>query len=212
MTVGRVHAARPWVLPLLVAAFVAMAVLAAVDALPWDRAITNAVIDALDTDPRRPCTQGVAAGLHQGRARSVSPLGLAGRATFTPPRPRDHHHRHRPTALGVRAQRDRRPRPPCRQPARQRSRSLVPQRPPLRSGRQLGPDPTRRPALHPQPGDLVDEREHRLDDRAPRRRVPCLARRALDHRRRRLGDPRHHRRRHRRTTSRSRNHVVRRSH
>jgi undecaprenyl-diphosphatase len=46
MTVGRVHAARPWVLPLLVAAFIAMAVLAAVDALPWDRAITTAVIDA----------------------------------------------------------------------------------------------------------------------------------------------------------------------
>jgi membrane-associated phospholipid phosphatase len=44
MTVGRLHAARPWVLPLLVAAFIAMAVLAAVDALPWDRAITHAVI------------------------------------------------------------------------------------------------------------------------------------------------------------------------
>ena len=46
MTVGRVHAARPWVLPLLVVAFIAMAVLAAIDALPWDRAITHAVIDA----------------------------------------------------------------------------------------------------------------------------------------------------------------------
>ena len=46
MTVGRVHVARPWVLPVLVVAFIAMAVLAAVDALPWDRAITRAVIDA----------------------------------------------------------------------------------------------------------------------------------------------------------------------
>ena len=46
MTVGRVHAARPWVLPLLVVAFVAMAVLASFDALPWDRAITRAVIAA----------------------------------------------------------------------------------------------------------------------------------------------------------------------
>src|SRR5215207_6063163 len=46
MTVGRMHAAQPWVLPLLVVAFIAMAVLAAVDALPWDRAITRAVIDA----------------------------------------------------------------------------------------------------------------------------------------------------------------------
>jgi membrane-associated phospholipid phosphatase len=62
MTVGRVHARRPWVLPFLVAAFVAMAILAAVDALPWDRAITNAVIDA-----RTPTRDDV--------ARTVSLLG-----------------------------------------------------------------------------------------------------------------------------------------
>ena len=46
MTVGRVRAARPWVLPLLIATFITLAVLAAFDALPWDRAITNAVISA----------------------------------------------------------------------------------------------------------------------------------------------------------------------
>jgi membrane-associated phospholipid phosphatase len=62
MTVGRVHSARPWVLPLLVIAFVAMAVLASFDALPWDRAITRAVIGA-----RTP--------LRDNLARKVSLLG-----------------------------------------------------------------------------------------------------------------------------------------
>ncbi|MGH9135309.1 MAG: phosphatase PAP2 family protein [Ilumatobacteraceae bacterium] len=46
MTLWRVHARRPWLLPALAATFVVLAVLARFDALPWDGPITEAVVGA----------------------------------------------------------------------------------------------------------------------------------------------------------------------
>lgn len=45
MTLGRVHARHAWILPVVGALFVVFAVLAKLDALPWDQPIYDAVID-----------------------------------------------------------------------------------------------------------------------------------------------------------------------
>lgn len=46
MTMARVHAVHRWMLPVASIVFSTLAVLAAADALPWDRPITNWVVDA----------------------------------------------------------------------------------------------------------------------------------------------------------------------
>lgn len=46
LTMGRVHQRVPWLLPAVAAVFALLAVGAAFDALPWDRPITEAAIDA----------------------------------------------------------------------------------------------------------------------------------------------------------------------
>ena len=57
MTMGRVHARQAWILPVTAVLFVLLAIGAAFDALPWDKPIYDAVIDArtpwLETLARR---------------------------------------------------------------------------------------------------------------------------------------------------------------
>jgi undecaprenyl-diphosphatase len=57
MTMARVHARQAWILPVTAVLFILLAVGAAFDALPWDKPIFNAVIDArtpwLDDAARR---------------------------------------------------------------------------------------------------------------------------------------------------------------
>jgi undecaprenyl-diphosphatase len=57
MTMRRVHARQAWILPVTAALFVLLAIGAAFDALPWDKPIFEAVVDArtpwLDTLARR---------------------------------------------------------------------------------------------------------------------------------------------------------------
>src|SRR5262245_14137236 len=45
LTMRRVESRARWLLPVLAAAFIVLAVLARIDALPWDRPITNWVVD-----------------------------------------------------------------------------------------------------------------------------------------------------------------------
>ena len=69
------------------------------------------------------------------------------------PSPRARHRRHRPgpAADRVRLQGARRPPPPGGRPARRRQRAVVPERPPARDRRELGPAAARRRALHEAP-------------------------------------------------------------
>jgi len=46
MTLGRLHARHGWILPVVITLFVLLALGAAFDALPWDKPIFDAVIDA----------------------------------------------------------------------------------------------------------------------------------------------------------------------
>ena len=46
MTMARVHARQAWILPVTAVLFILLAVLAALDALPWDKPIYEAIIDA----------------------------------------------------------------------------------------------------------------------------------------------------------------------
>ena len=46
MTMARVHARQAWILPVTAVLFILLAVCAALDALPWDKPIMDAVIDA----------------------------------------------------------------------------------------------------------------------------------------------------------------------
>ena len=181
LTLLDVEARARWLLPVVAVAFVVLALLARFDALPWDRPITDWVVDhrthSLNRLAKRvtwfgsnPVVFTVAAVCALVAWPRCRPLALcivvlaASRAGIT-------------TGLKEIIERDR---PAGIDPARGPGRLLVPERPSVRHGGELGLHPARARALHAPPVDLVDVGRRRVDVGGGGRLEPRLGRRALD--------------------------------
>ena len=184
MTMRDLQSGMRWIVPVAGGAFLVLAVLAALDALPWDRPITEWIAERRTTglnDFWRSMTE-------LGGERVVRVVALCCAVLAWP--------RCRPLAIaivvlaldavaaGLLVEGNRGSRSPAGIPRHHLSRwALVPERSPVRGRRELGVHSSRHRALHQATLGLVDLRVRRLVARRRDRRKPRVSRCPLHDRR-----------------------------